>query len=186
MAVQVALRAMRSRDLELVRRWLAEPHVATWYLSGSTVEQELDDLHRCVAAVEQTHALIILERNRPIGWCQWYLCADYPDHAAAVGAEPGDVGIDYAVGDPTRTGRGVGTALIAALIAHVRHEHPDAGVIADPEAANLASRRVLEKNGFCLVREGPVESEPTDAVMAIYRLAPTEPSRRRCGRAARG
>ncbi len=175
MAGQLALRAMRSSDLELVRRWLAEPHVARWYLTESTVEAEIDELRRCVAAIEQTHALLVLERNRPIGWCQWYLCSEYPDHEVAVGAAPGDVGIDYAIGDRTRTGRGVGTALIAALVAHVRHEYPGAGVIADPEAANVASRRVLEKNGFRLQREGPVDSEPTDAVMAIYRLAPSAP-----------
>lgn len=172
MAIQLALRAMGSRDLDLVSRWLGEPHVARWYLTGSTVEQEVDDLRRCVAGVEQTRALLVLERSRPIGWCQWYLCSDYPDHAAAVGASQGDVGIDYAIGDPARTGQGVGTALIAALVAHVRQRHPGAGVIADPEAENLSSRRVLEKNGFCLLREGPVESEPTNAVMAVYRLDP--------------
>lgn len=172
MAVQLALRAMRSRDLESVRSWLVEPHVARWYLTGSTIEHEVDELRRCVAGAERTQALVVLERGRPIGWCQWYLCSDYPDHAVAVGAARGDVGIDYAIGDPARTGHGVGTALIATLVAHVRQEHPGAGVIADPEAENLASRRVLEKNGFRLLREGPVESEPTDAVMAIYRLDP--------------
>jgi aminoglycoside 6'-N-acetyltransferase len=115
---------------------------------------------------------VALERGRPIGWCQWYLCGDYPEHAAGVGADPGDVGIDYAIGDRTRTGGGVGTALIAALVTHIRRMHPTAGLIADPDAANLASRRVLEKNGFHVLREGAVESEPTDAAVAIYRLAP--------------
>jgi RimJ/RimL family protein N-acetyltransferase len=145
-------------------------------LTGSTVEEEIDDLRRCIAGREPTRALVVLERRRPIGWCQWYLCSHYPDHEAGVGAELGDVGIDYAIGDRTRTGGGVGTALIAALVAHVRQAHPAAGVIADPEATNLASRRVLEKNGFRLLREGPVESEPTDAVMAIYRLGPPAPT----------
>jgi hypothetical protein len=34
----------------------------------------------------------------------------------------------------------------------------------------MASRRVLEKNGFELVAVRPVATEPTDASMAIYRL----------------
>lgn len=165
---------MQLDDLELVRKWLVEPRVATWYLTGSTVEKELDDLRRCIAGDEPTHPLLVLERGRPIGWCQWYLCSHYPDHEAAVGAEGGDVGIDYAIGDPTRIGQGVGTALIAALVAHIRHEYPAAGVTADPEATNVASRRVLEKNGFGLLREGQVESEHSDAVMAIYRLEPPQ------------
>jgi aminoglycoside 6'-N-acetyltransferase len=170
--IALGLRAMRADDLDLVRVWLGEPHVARWYLAGSTIEQELEQLRLCIAGVQPTHCLVALERGRPIGWCQWYLCGDYPDHAAGIGADPGDIGIDYAIGDPTRTGAGVGTELIAALVIHVRRTRPSARLIADPEAENVASRRVLENNGFQLLSEGPVESEPTDAPMAIYRLAP--------------
>ncbi len=167
----VSLRAMAPADLKLIAKWLAEPHVARWYLVGSMLEREIEDLRRCISAEEPTHALIVLEDEDAIGWCQWYLCADYPDHAAAVAAAPGDVGIDYAIGDSTRVGRGVGTTLLAVLVDHVRHEHPAAGVVADPDATNVASRRALEKNGFTLLKEGPIPTEPADA-MAIYRLAP--------------
>ena len=169
---ELRLRSMRAADLGLVRMWLGRPHVARWYLAGSTLERELDELRESVAGEQPTQALVALERGRPIGWCQWYLCSDYPDHAAGVGAEPGDIGLDFAIGDPARTGKGEGTRLIAALIAHIRERRPAAGLIADPEAANVASRRVLEKNGFRLVREGAVGSERTAAAMAIYRLAP--------------
>lgn len=171
MPSELTFRPMREDDLELIRTWLGLPHVSRWYVAGSTIEQELDELRQCLAGEQPTHALVVLERARPIGWCQWYLCAHYPDHAAGVGAEPGDIGIDYAIGDPARIGSGVGTSLIAALSAYVRQRHPAAGLIADPEAANVASRRVLEKNGFELVREGAIPSEPTAATMAIYRLA---------------
>jgi aminoglycoside 6'-N-acetyltransferase len=164
------LRAMREDDLELVRAWLSEPHVARWYLAGSSIEHQVEELRQCVAGEQPTRALVVLERGRPIGWCQWYLCRDYPDHAAGIAAGPDDVGLDYAIGDPARTGQGVGTALIATLVAHIRREHPMAPLVADPEAANVASRRALEKNGFELQWEGPVGSEPTDEVMAIYRL----------------
>ena len=169
---ELTLRAMRAADLDLVAVWLGEPHVARWYLTGSTIEQEIEELRQGIAGDQPTRCLVVLERGRPIGWCQWYLCGDYPDHAAGVSAHPQDVGIDYAIGDPTQTGGGVGTALVAALVTHIRGERPGAGLIADPEAANRASRRVLEKNGFRLLREGSVDSERTDAAMAIYRLAP--------------
>jgi aminoglycoside 6'-N-acetyltransferase len=162
---------MTAADLDLIRAWMAEPHVARWYLSASTLEQEIDDLETCVLGAEPTHALIAVENGREVGWCQWYRCADYPEHAAAVGAESGDVGLDYAVGDPARIGQGVGTALIAALVGHIRQRHPHAGLVADPDAANLASRRVLEKNGFVLQGEQVVATERTDAPLAIYRLA---------------
>lgn len=168
------LRAMREADLDLISAWMGEPHIAKWYLSGSTLEQELDDLRKCVTGEELTHALVVVENCRDVGWCQWYRCADYPEHGAAVGAEPDDVGFDYAVGDPGRIAQGLGTALIAAVVAHIAQRHPRAGLIADPEAANLASRRVLEKNGFVLQGERVLATERSNAPMAIYRLPPSD------------
>jgi aminoglycoside 6'-N-acetyltransferase len=170
MTSELTFRSMGEADLEQVRIWLGLPHVVTWYLAGSTLEQELDELRQCIANEQPTYALMVLERGKPIGWCQWYVCADYPDHAAGVGAEPGDIGVDFAIGDPARVGKGVGTSLIASLVAYVSERHPGAGFVADPEATNRASRRVLEKNGLELVREGTIASEPTAATMAIYRL----------------
>jgi aminoglycoside 6'-N-acetyltransferase len=174
MPVELTLQPMQAQDLELVKKWLDEPHVAKWYLAGFTLEEELKDLRESITGETATHPLLALERDRPIGWGQWYLCSDYPEHAAGVRARDGDVGIDYAIGDPQRIGRGAGTALIAALVAHVRQRRPAAAVTADPQATNVGSRRALEKNGFRLAWQGPVASEPIDADMAIYRLeAPT-------------
>jgi aminoglycoside 6'-N-acetyltransferase len=166
----LTLRTMGWDDLDRVADWLGQPHVARWYLSASTIEEELDDLRLSLSDQEPTEALIAIEGDRPIGWCQWYRCAEYPEHAEGVGAGPDDVGIDYAIGDPAAVGHGVGTRLITALVAHVRHRYPSAPVIADPEAGNAASRRILEKNGFRLVAERAVASEPSSGPMAIYRL----------------
>ena len=47
-------------------------------------------------------------------------------------------------------------------------------MLTGPEAANIASCRVLEKNGFRLVAVRPVVTEPTDRPIAIYRLATQE------------
>lgn len=163
---------MQAADLDLVESWLNLPEMARWYLAGSTIEEEVQDLFRCIAGSEPTEVLVVVDRNRPIGWCQWYLCRDYPEHADGVGAGPDDLGIDYAIGDPGSRGHGVGTALIATLVTYLRQRHPQAGIMADPEASNLASRRVLEKNGFELLGERPVTSERTRAPMAIYRLSP--------------
>ena len=108
--------------------------------------------------------------STPAGWCQWYLWADYPADAEAIGARDGEIGIDYAIGDPAQVGWGVGTTLIATLVTEIRRRHPGAGILADPDAANMASRRVLEKNGFHLTAVRPVATEASDAPMAIYRL----------------
>ncbi|MGH9091200.1 MAG: GNAT family N-acetyltransferase [Acidimicrobiales bacterium] len=171
----VELRAMREADLAVVRAWLAEPHVARWFLAGSTVDREVEALRRCVSGEDPTHSAVALAGGRAVGWCQWYRCHDYPDHERGVGARPGDAGIDYAIGDPTLVGRGLGTALVAAAVAAARGDLGPVGVVADPEAANVASCRVLEKNGFRLLGVRTVASEPLAAPMAVYRLAPARP-----------
>lgn len=168
----IRLRRMTDADLALVRRWMGEPHVARWYVAGSTVEAEMSDVRDSVQGEQPVEMLIIEEGGQPVGWCQWYRCEDDPDWAADVGADPDDAGIDYAIGDRQAVGRGVGTALIRLLVAHVRRQLPQAAIFADPEATNGASRRILEKNGFAEVFEGVLPSESTQDPMAVYRLAP--------------
>ncbi|MGH3394929.1 MAG: GNAT family N-acetyltransferase, partial [Streptosporangiaceae bacterium] len=168
----IRFRPMTEGDLPAIAAWLALPHVARWWTAGTTAGAELAEYRdRVSGGIDPaTVMLMVLRDDVPVGWCQWYRWADYPAEAAEMGARDGEAGIDYAIGDPQCIGRGMGTELIAALVAEVRRHHPGAGIMADPDAANTASRRVLEKNGFELVAVRPVSTEPNDAPMAIYRL----------------
>lgn len=168
----ITLRPMAASDLPALEAWLAQPHVARWWTQDTTLEAELAQYRERVKGAGDltTTMLTVLRNDMPIGWCQWYRWADNPDESAAMAAFDHEVGIDYAIGDPSSVNRGVGTELIAALIAEVRRAHPGCGLLVAPEAANTASRRVLEKNGFELVAVRPVETEPSDRPMAIYRL----------------
>jgi len=169
----IELRPMIEDDLPLVAGWLREPHVARWWLPEQTAQQQLEEYRRRLTGDDDgTHLLIVVQRGRgPVGWCQWYRWDDTPEEARELGARPGEVGIDYALGDPAATGRGLGTAMIAALVREIGRHHPGCGVVVEPEAGNRASRRVLERNGFELVDVRPLAFEPNDRPMAIYRLA---------------
>lgn len=147
------------RDLDLVERWLHEPHVTRWWLAHSTATTEIEAIRSRVRGKSDTttHMLVITENQRPIGWAQWYQWDDYPDAATAMGAEPGDLGIEYAIGEPDAIGRRLGTDMIAAMVRHLRRRHPEAGILVGPDAQNRASRIVLERNNFRLlaVRASP-------------------------------
>jgi aminoglycoside 6'-N-acetyltransferase len=169
----IELRPMVEGDLPLIGGWLLEPHVARWWTADSGAEAELADYRRLVAGDDpSTVGLVVVKDREPIGWCQWYLWSDYPDEARAMGAAAGEVGIDYAIGDQAEVGHGLGTEMIGVLVSEVRRHQPGAGLLAAPEAANIASRRVLEHQGFELVEVRPVDVEPHRRPMAIYRLAP--------------
>ena len=163
---------MDESDLALVEAWLDHEHVARWWIPDTTVAATLDRLRaRVLGDDSRTRMLVIIVENDPVGWCQWYRWEDYPEEAAAMGARPGEVGVDYAIGEPAYLGRGVGTAAIAALVAEARRHVGACGVLVDPDAANLASRAVLERNGFSLVEVRVVATEPGRSPKAIYRLA---------------
>jgi aminoglycoside 6'-N-acetyltransferase len=172
----IELRPMTEADLRLVAGWLHEPHVARWWLQDETADEQLAVYRRVLTGEldDGTHLLIVVERGVAVGWCQWYRWDDTPDAARELATRPGELGIDYALGDPAATNRGLGTEMIAALVRELRRHHPGCGIVVEPEAANGASRAVLRRNGFELVDVRPLAFERNDRPMAIYRLAGAE------------
>ena len=124
---------MAFSDLAQVAAWLGAPHVARWWASGTTVDAEVDKYRRRVAGEDTATVMFMAtEDGKTIGWCQWYRWDRYQEAAEAMGALPGEVGVDYAIGEPGATGRGLGTQMVAALVIEVRRHYPGAGVLVDP------------------------------------------------------
>ncbi|MEP7019216.1 MAG: GNAT family N-acetyltransferase [Pseudonocardiales bacterium] len=165
----VTLRDMTAPDLPMLSRWLREAHVARWW-SDDPAEQ-LAEFDAALAGDDPTHVLVVEEDGRPVGWSQWYRWADSPDEAPHYRATEDDLGMDYGIGALTDISRGVGTELIARLVQQIRRDHPQAPILVAVSTLNTASRQVLEKNGFGLVAETMIESEPGHERTALYRLA---------------
>ncbi len=163
---------MTVSDLARVDEWVRREHVARFWTPDTTAEQVIELYRERVTDRDPaTHMLMASRDGEEVGFAQWYRWADYPEEALEVAARPGDVGIDFAIGEPDHVGGGVGTELVAALVEAARSRHPRAEVVAVPDAANLSSRRVLEKNGFALDDVRVVPSEGNDRPRALYRLA---------------
>jgi GNAT superfamily N-acetyltransferase len=99
-----------------------------------------------------TNMLMCSEDGEDVGWCQWYLWEDYQEESLARDARDGEVGIDFAIGRPTNTGRGLGTRLVATLVEHVRRIHPRAGILADPKKRTNRQDEFLRRMAFRLLR----------------------------------
>jgi aminoglycoside 6'-N-acetyltransferase len=156
---EITFRRLTRDDFPLLGRWLAEPHVARWWNhepDPAALERDFGD---AIDGVEPSEDLVVLLDDEPVGLVQYSRFADYPgeeeEMAAVYPVPPGATTIDYLIGDPAATGRGLGRRIIGALVARVWAGHPDVTCIVVPVAsANEASWRALLGAGFRRVGRG--------------------------------
>lgn len=171
----IEFRPLGETDLPGLAGWLNEDHVREWWRDGSDLEQlrtkYLPRIHR----EEPTEVFVITDDQDDIGIIQRYRLADYPDWdgtVAGTGLAFADAaGIDYLIGDVSRTGGGLGTRAIEKFTAQLLSDWPDIGqVVVTPQQANRASCRALEKAGYTLRWTGRLDSDdPADAgTTALY------------------
>jgi RimJ/RimL family protein N-acetyltransferase len=167
------LRPLTVADLPLMCRWISAPHVHRWWHDSSDPAAVSAEYLPCIEGGEPSHPLIAESPAGPVGFLQWYRWRNYPDYAGRIGAGSDEAGFDYLIGEPEFCGKGLGTRLIAALIDHILEQDPTVGgFVVDPEQANTASRRVLEKNRLLLVGVTEIADpeDPQTGPTAIYRL----------------
>ncbi|GCD97022.1 GNAT family N-acetyltransferase [Embleya hyalina] len=164
-------------DFPLLASWLSRPHVRRWWNHETEPEAVARDFGDAADGLEPSEDLLALRDGTPVGLVQRSRLADYPEYLAEfeefieVPAE--SVTIDYLVGDPGLVGRGVGTAMIRAVVADTwaaRARTP--AIVVAVAAGNIASWRVLERVGFTRVGEGAMEPDnPVDPPLHyLYRL----------------
>lgn len=158
---------LRRSDFTVLSGWLAAPHVHTWW-------REDPDLHAIEArygpsvdGTDPTTCFVVRCSEEPIGFIQRYRLADDPGWQRALdstGAPLDGAGIDYLIGVPELTGRGLGPAIIEQFVAALWDAYPDVtAVVVDVDQRNRPSWRALEKTGFLRVWSGTLQSDdPSD------------------------
>jgi RimJ/RimL family protein N-acetyltransferase len=174
----LSFRPVARRDFEQLAAWARTPHVHRWWRHPLTVDEFEAEYGPCVDGTDPTEAFVVVSGTRDIGFIQAYRLADHPERERLLGV-PGAVGIDYFIGDPASIGRGIGTRMVGEFVATViRATSPDVmAVIADPEVANAASCRILEKNGF--VRAKVLDGTFGDEQLMVLDLSATDPQTER-------
>jgi aminoglycoside 6'-N-acetyltransferase len=144
------LRAMTRGDLPDLADWLRAPHVRQWWhADGEPTETRVAARYGPRIDGDTPTRMWVIEVNgRSIGFVQDYRIRDYPDFAL-LAPDPDALGLDYAIGDPHRVGRGLGARVVWAWMLRARRDLPDVGsYFAAPDHRNLASLRILAKAGF--------------------------------------
>jgi RimJ/RimL family protein N-acetyltransferase/2-polyprenyl-3-methyl-5-hydroxy-6-metoxy-1,4-benzoquinol methylase len=167
-------RALRRDDLPLLARWLAEPHVAIWWREAHDLERVRAKYEPRIDGRTPTHVFVMVEAGAPVGWIQWYRWSDYADHAARIGAARSEAGVDLAIGEPDRIGRGLGSRALRAFVEDVVFADDGiTGCLADPEEANTRSVRAFERAGFVVERVTVLQGESSPRCIVRRQRPPT-------------
>jgi len=177
-----AFRPLTREDFALLASWLRQPHVARWWNHETDPAAIERDFGATVDGLEPNEDLLVLRDGEPIGLVQRSRLRDSPaylaEFAAVVTVPDGAVTIDYLLGEPTTIGRGIGTAMIRAVVDDSWRRFPDApAVVVAVVATNVASWLALERAGFTRVGEGEMEpdnpiDDPAHHVYRVDRPAP--------------
>ncbi len=170
-------RRLREDDFPLLGRWLAQPHVARWWNHETSPEAVRRDFGPATRGEDPSEDLLVFLDGAPLGLVQRAWLADFPEYLAELAAitpvPAGAMTIDYLVGEPQRTGRGLGSRMIRAVVEATWTERPAAACVLVPVcAANRRSWRALERAGLRRVAEGELEPDnPVDGpAHYLYRI----------------
>lgn len=148
MTPTITFRPLTPDDLPLLVEWLARPHVAEWWDGTPTLEEALEEYGPMMAPTAKARAFIALVDGEPLGYIQYY-------HAMGSGegwwedvTDPGVRGIDQFIGDASRLGQGLGTAMVRAFSDWLFEDPAVTYVHLDPDPSNARAIRCYEKAGF--------------------------------------
>jgi len=176
----IAFRPLTRSDFPLLATWFAAPHVEPWWQEPFGPDDLETRYGPVVDGTDPTEVRIATLGGRPVGLAIRYRMADNDDWRttlAATGAPLDGFGIDYLIGDPDHIGRGVGTRMIAAMVADSWVRYPGCPTcVVGVHADNRRSWRALESVGFARVWSGALDSDdPSDAgpqVVYVLRRPP--------------
>lgn len=170
-------RRLTRAEFPLLSGWLANPHVARWWNHETSPEALERDFGTSADGGEPSQDLLVLQDDHPIGLIQRSKLADYPEYLtefeALTDVPAGAATIDYLIGEAAQTGRGVGTAMIKAVVEETWTIYTDANaILVAVVAGNRPSWRALERAGFHRVAEGPMEPDNPidDPLHYVYRI----------------
>lgn len=184
--MRLTWRPVIQEDLALLAEWLARPHVHRYWNHDYSAEGVARDFGPGTRGEEAGEDLLVQLDGAPIALVQRSRIHDYAedfaDLSAIVEVPPGAVTVDYLIADVERTGKGLGTAIIRAVVAETWSVYADApAIIVAVVAGNIGSWRALEKAGFRRIGEGDMMPDnPIDPPRhVVLRLDRPDDSRHR-------
>lgn len=140
-------------DLPRLLAWHRQPHVLRWWPDAPTRDELAEDWLVPQPGPHPTRGHIACLAGRPLGFIQAYHVMSsagegwWPDER-----DPGAWGVDFFIGEPGATDRGLGRAMLRAFTDALLAEPGVRVVQSDPAPHNLRSVRALLAAGFAAQR----------------------------------
>lgn len=168
MGAEVRLRLMTEADLEMLHDWLNRPHIVEWW-GGEEARPSLEEVrqhyHPSALAAEGVTPYIALVGTEPIGYAQSYIAMGSGDGWWEEENDPGVRGIDQSLANAADLNKGLGTALVRALVSHLFSDPAVTKIQTDPSPDNPRAIRCYEKAGF--VQMGTIATPDGPAVYVV-------------------
>ncbi|WP_136604553.1 GNAT family N-acetyltransferase [Paenibacillus dokdonensis] len=146
---ELAVRSLTEEDAALLLKWLSDPRVLEFYGGRDRpydMQLVIEHFYR-----EDSDSVrnIVVYQDVPIGYIQYYEIG--AEERVLYGyEEPREriFGMDQFIGEPGCWNRGIGTALIQAMVSYLHEEMQAERIVMDPQAWNHRAIHVYEKCGF--------------------------------------
>jgi len=146
----IKLRLFSDDDIYLMERWLQKEHVKKWY---ENPDDWLIEIKGRQVEFKFIKHFITLHNDVPIGFCQYYKCADANEDWYGNIPLSGTYSIDYLIGEEMWLGKGFGKRIIDLLVKEIFSLTDCKRIIVRPEDDNKASCNSLISNGFIFNNE---------------------------------
>jgi len=180
---EVTIRLMTEADLAMLHEWLNRPHVVEWW-GGEEARPSLEEVRQHylprVLAEEAVTPYIAMIGTEPIGYAQSYVAMGSGDGWWEEETDPGVRGIDQSLANAADLNKGLGTALVRALVSRLFSDPTVTKIQTDPSPDNRRAIRCYEKAGF--VQHGVITTPDGPAMYMSQSRESYETARRAASR----
>lgn len=138
-------REINNNDIEVVRRWLIQPHVTKWFKLPNAW---IDEITKRETKFNFIKHFIVEDNNKSIGFCQYYDYSQGGENWHGNFRIDNIWSIDYLIGEEDYLGKGYGTLIVKELTRKIKENTNAKEIIVQPEKENIISQNTLLSAGY--------------------------------------
>ena len=142
---KIQLRIFQDQDLKLLKEWLKQDYILTWYSEPEDWIKEVEERH---GTFHWINHFIVDSGEESIGFCQYYPFHNSGETWNGNISKEGTYSIDYLIGKREYLGKGLGCQIVCLLTEKIFEREDAKRVIVQPEPENDASCNTLLSAGY--------------------------------------